>query len=597
MSRFVVAFVAILFLLSVCSIMGLVHFAKAGGTIYINADGSITPSTAPIYTADNITYTFTGGTNSEINVQRDNITVDGSGNTVQAEFGGNQYGVYLDKVSNVTIKNMTIIGFYSIWLESSSNNTISGNNITTSYGNEGIWLDSSSNGNTISGNTLVSGGLYVSDSYRNSVENNTLNGRPLVYLENASNLTVDDAGQVILLNCENITIEGLSLSKTDYGIQLLETNNSTIYGNNITSNLHSVWLNASSGNSISENNITNNEYGIWLESSSNNNSISGNNITENDAFGIQFYSSSNNNVISGNNITNNGNGISLLDSKYDNLSGNNITNNGDGVLLDIGSNLDIISGNYITDNMFRGISLGSYTNNNVISGNTITNDGNGIFLLSCSANSIFHNCFVNNTVQVMSNDSTDNWDNGYPSGGNYWSDYNDVDVNSGQYQNVTGSDGIGDTPYTIDANNKDYFPLMGTFSSFSTLQGYSVNMISNSTISDFVSPIWLEHPEIVTLAFNVTGMNGSTGFCRVSFPTVMMNGTYHVFANGTEIPYTLLPCSNASVSYLYFSYEHSTEQVIILPELPPFLILPLSLITTLLTVTIYRKKGVKTSQS
>jgi nitrous oxidase accessory protein NosD len=50
------------------------------------------------------------------------------------------------------------------------------------------------------------------------------------------------------------------------------------------------------------------------------------------------------------------------------------------------------------------------------------------------------------------------WDNGYPSGGNYWSDYNGTDFYSGIYQNATGSDGIGDTPYTMNANNQDRFP-------------------------------------------------------------------------------------------------------------------------------------------
>jgi len=52
------------------------------------------------------------------------------------------------------------------------------------------------------------------------------------------------------------------------------------------------------------------------------------------------------------------------------------------------------------------------------------------------------------------------WDDGYPSGGNYWSDYTDIDVFSGPYQNVTGSDGIGDIPYTIDENNQDRYPLI-----------------------------------------------------------------------------------------------------------------------------------------
>jgi len=52
------------------------------------------------------------------------------------------------------------------------------------------------------------------------------------------------------------------------------------------------------------------------------------------------------------------------------------------------------------------------------------------------------------------------WDDGYPSGGNYWSDYTGADLCNGPYQNETGSDGIGDSPYIIDENNTDSYPLM-----------------------------------------------------------------------------------------------------------------------------------------
>jgi hypothetical protein len=53
------------------------------------------------------------------------------------------------------------------------------------------------------------------------------------------------------------------------------------------------------------------------------------------------------------------------------------------------------------------------------------------------------------------------WDNGYPDGGNYWSDYTGTDVYSGAGQNIPGSDGIGDTPYVINTSNRDNYPLMG----------------------------------------------------------------------------------------------------------------------------------------
>jgi hypothetical protein len=69
-----------------------------------------------------------------------------------------------------------------------------------------------------------------------------------------------------------------------------------------------------------------------------------------------------------------------------------------------------------------------------------------------------------------------------------------------------------------------------------------------------------------------------------------MNATYKVFIKGTEVSCNLLPCSNETHSYLYFNYTHSTEEVIIIPEFPSFLILQLFMIATLLAVIVYRRK-------
>jgi hypothetical protein len=83
----------------------------------------------------------------------------------------------------------------------------------------------------------------------------------------------------------------------------------------------------------------------------------------------------------------------------------------------------------------------------------------GIGLYYFSNNVVYHNNFINNTEQV-SVSYVHTWDDGYPSGGNYWSDYTDVDLYSGPYQNETGSDGVWDHPYVIDANNQDRYPLV-----------------------------------------------------------------------------------------------------------------------------------------
>jgi parallel beta-helix repeat protein len=473
------------------------------GTIYIRADGSIDPPDAPIVTYDNITYMLTDNIVSEadgIIVERDNIVIDGNGFTLEGS--GAYSGIAISGRYNVTIKNVNIKNFdngimlsycsnnniignnitannpYGIWLLGSSNNSIFRNNITNNY--VGVWLSSSSNNNIIGnnitanfwagidlshssnnnaivGNIFVNNGLNVWDSYQNVVKNNNVNGRPLVYLEGIADYTITDAGQIILVKCKNITAKGLNLSRTSIGIQLLETNNCFIAECNIANDVAGIWLDHSSNNTISRNNITANWLGIELENSLYN-SIHGNNITANQWIGIDLgYSSSNNSII-GNNITNTSwIVIHLSYSSNNDLIGNNISNNGYCIELYYSSN-NTITQNHITNNNI-GIWL-EYSSNNSIIGNNITNNMNGALLNYSSDNYIFHNNFVNNAWRILSFDSINVWDDGYPSGGNYWSDYPEVDYYSGPNQDLPGSDGICDAPYVISTDNLDRYPLM-----------------------------------------------------------------------------------------------------------------------------------------
>jgi hypothetical protein len=175
------------------------------------------------------------------------------------------------------------------------------------------------------------------------------------------------------------------------------------------------------------------------------------------------------------------------------------------------------------------------------------------------------------------------WNNGYPSGGNYWSDYNGTDFYSGPYQNVTGSDGIGDTSYVIDANNTDDYPLMGGFSTFIVARGFEVQVVSNSTVTDF-------QYNGNAILFNVSGLNGTTGFCNICVPTALLNGTLTVLVNGTQVQYSSPPTSDSSNNYLYFTFGHSTEPVTIIPELDAPLILAMFMFATLFAIAIHKKK-------
>jgi len=122
-----------------------VQRAEASGTIYIRADGSIDPPTAPISTVDNVTYTFTGNINDSIVVERDNIVVDGAGCTVQGTGALDSKGMDLSERTNVTVRNTQIqASWYGIWLSYASNNSIVGNNITANS-DAGVRIDSSGN--------------------------------------------------------------------------------------------------------------------------------------------------------------------------------------------------------------------------------------------------------------------------------------------------------------------------------------------------------------------------------------------------------------------------------------------------------------------
>jgi len=186
----------------------------------------------------------------------------------------------------------------------------------------------------------------------------------------------------------------------------------------------------------------------------------------------------------------------------------------------------------------------------------------------------YHNNFVNNTHQAYVSAGEGDWNNTLE--GNYWDDYTGADSNH---------DGIGDTEHVIDANNTDNYPLMGMFSSFNATSEYQVQTICNSTISDFQF-------NNTAITFNVSGEAGTLGFCRICIPKALMNETYRVFVNGTVIlPVSLpLPCSNSTHNYLYFTYSYSTQEVVIIPEFPSFLVLPLFMIATILAVVVYRKR-------
>jgi parallel beta-helix repeat protein len=564
MNRTSLAVFTLISLLCTICLSALSFPVKASGTIFIRADGSVEPDTAPISTIDNFTYTFTGAIYDEIVVEKDNIVVDGKGYTVEGMGSGT--GIYLSGRSNVTIKNMEVRAFErGIQLDDSSNNTISANNVTN---NEfGIVLYTSSSNNTLryndASNNRYNLGIFTESAsgYIQDIDDsNTVNGKPVYYWVNRQDMVVPlDAGYVILVNCTRIIVKNLNLTNNMQGVALAFTTDSIIAHNNIIYNFD----------------------GIRLDHSSNNNLISGNNITASTHYGIRSYYNPSARVLSMNGVGTNKYGNQLDGPSYNStIYGNNITDNGSAIRLDYSSN-NTISANNVMNNSEEGIGLYGSSSNNTVSGNNIVNNGYGIWFISSYSNWIYHNNFIGNAPQVYGSIIDNFWDLGYPSGGNYWSpDYHRADIYGGLYQNETGSDGIRDAPYI-----QDNYPLMGMFSVFNATSEHRVQTVCNSSISNFQF-------NGTAINFNVTGENGTVGFCRICISTALINDTFRVFVNGTEIlPYPEpLPCSNSTYSYLYFNYSHSTQEIIIIPELLSLIILPMFMIATLLVALAYWRK-------
>jgi len=381
-------------------------------------------------------------------------------------------GIRLNYASGTTISGNTASNNNGngIQLWHSSNNTLMGNNVTN---NEwlGICLDYSSNnniyGNNITANNWVGIGLFCYSSY------NTISG---------NNITNNADDGIRLYQSSYNAISGNTASNNGvHGISLGDSSDNNVVSNNVvTGNGWDgivLWKDVLSPdhNVVSGNIVTSNYYaGIHLVHSGNSNIE--NNIATLNQFGIILHDSSNDNILHDNQVTlNSGAGITLVNSSNNAITCNNVSKSSwQGIALLNSSDNNIVSNNVVIENEREGIDLRDSSNNNCISGNNITNNGvAGISLRNSSNNKFYHNNIINNTPQVYDwswddpsvAPSINIWDDGYPSGGNYWSDYTDVDQYSGPYQNETGNDGIWDHPYVIDENNQDNYPKVPEFPS------------------------------------------------------------------------------------------------------------------------------------
>ncbi|MEM2507449.1 MAG: NosD domain-containing protein [Candidatus Bathyarchaeia archaeon] len=385
-------------------------------------------------------------------------------NTVKENEFGIDFGHLGGPSSSNNLAKMNYIydNFAGIYVSASEgNNTIDSNFIFNN--NIGIVLDNTKNnriiGNIFINNTRAGGfekGIYIRNAIQNNIENNT-------FAYNGVGIFMDRGSNNWILNN--------NFSFNSFGIYL-------------TFNESAIYVECSFNNKIIKNRFSNNTYGIYSDigaatfiNSQFNTTISENEL-ENNTYGIYLYLSPVN-LISQNMLSQNNNGIYIELSSGNSLVNNTLTKNeATGLTLRLSSN-NFLASNNVT-NCGTGIRL-SLSGGNLIHRNVIINNIIGIDISLSNDNVIYNNDFINNAKQVATDGlSVNKWNSTYSNGGNYWSDYKGTDQYNGPYQNETGSDGIGDTPYTVDINklfgtyNIDYYPLMKPF----IMQSYYLIIIS-----------------------------------------------------------------------------------------------------------------------
>jgi parallel beta-helix repeat protein len=395
-------------------------------------------------------------------------------------------------------------------------------------------------------------------------------GNDGIFISSSTNVTV--TRNSFTHNCTGIEVGPLSDS--------LISTNLAFTQNNVTDNGNGVYIHYANSVSFSYNDVSSNFQGLELDTSNSrvvNNTASG--ASPGPDFGILVIGS--NNLVQGNHAYSDPLGLAISGSNnrvinnmlFSDQTGLAIGEYGTGSNTTIAQNyLDQdsqygivvsqrsagtnVTMNYVADVAGTGISL-SGAINTTISGNWVSSSGTGVGAISSNNTLIYHNNLIQNSIQASaSNDLKISWNNTYPVGGNYWSDYKGVDNCSGPGQNVCGQpDGIGDTPYQIDVLDHDYYPLMKPFGptpKFAVIWPAGSSLTASNISTDGLTLLWtpatgatIYHvyedasliASVSTTSFTVTGLTlGAT----YSFKIEAANGWSSYTSNGPSLTVRVL---------------------------------------------------------
>jgi parallel beta-helix repeat protein len=519
-----------------------------------------------------------------------------------------QTGIFLDHSSNSKIaRNTFASNGDGTFLYHACNNLISENTIT--HNGIGIHLQHFCKNNTIERNLVeyswtgidLSGNSNNNSVTLNVLTNNENNGIEVSVSDNNSiikNAVTENLHGISLSFSKNSTIASNTLinntnpfpGDTGKGIYLENCDNCTLHDNSLEQNMHGIYLRFSVNCTLSDNTMKSNDYnfrviGVFPEHFVHKVDVS-NRVDDKPIYylinqhdmqvpqdaGCVAAINCTNITVENLNLTHNGQGALFAYTHDCKIINSRLSHNFYGILLADSSNC-VIQRNNLSNNGYCAIYFDN-SDNCIVTENDVRQNYCIFGMRHGSTNNkLFHNNFVNNPwIGTFDRSCQNAWDDGVE--GNYWTDYTGVDLNP---------DGIGDTEHMIDENNTDRYPLMGMFSSF--------NVISNSTIEDFE---YFESNSTIRMYVSNMTANQTFGFCRVCIPHTLMDvSDISVIIDDEAVEvlhFNNTIYDNDTHRWIYFAYQHSTHEIVIVLEFPSFLILPLFMIATLLAIVVYRKK-------
>lgn len=398
-----------------------------------------------------------------------------TGNTVTQNILNStwDYGVSAYFSSGNRISRNTFVSTYAdaVQVSRSSSERVDNNTFLGSLYSD-VDLDSSV-GVTVADNAMTRG-LLVSYSafsggdlsYWNTHEippSNLINGRPVRYWKNVTGGIVPaGAGQVILANTTDVAVANETFDGVVVGVEAGFSRGTVIANLSGRDNAYGILLGASRDSTIENVSFANaSQMAVYLRLSDSN-TIGNSTFADAQFNALRFESSFQNAILSVNASGGMGAGLYLQDSGDTFVSGSAFRDRaGTGVSMR-SSHDNTLSRSILANNTRDGVYLEASNRNTILENRIEGNEGAGVNMTSSVANRAYHNNLVGNSRQAI-DDRANAWDDGYPSGGNFWSDYAGADVFQGPNQDLPGSDGIGDDPYAIDADSADGYPLMGPF--------------------------------------------------------------------------------------------------------------------------------------